>query len=122
AFLESDPVTPSGVPPFDEHAADVVRGGEVDVALGVLCRCAVTPTLDVPGGSADVHFPPDADVLHRLEPTHVTERVRLVEIEDEFRFDQSAGVRADLDRSPRRLEGQAAFRGIAEAIGRAQCA
>ena len=94
---------PADVPAFDQHAAKPVLGGEVDVAPGVRGgRAVLRPGR--PGFLVQVQRPPHADVLVRLEPAHVAEPVRLVEVEDQAGFDQTAGPVADRDRAPRRGE------------------
>ena len=92
---------PPDVPALDEHAVEAVVGGEVDVAAGVLGRRAVVGAA-VPRPLPDVHRPPDADVLARLDPRDVAEGVRLVEVEDDVVRDEVAGRVADEDGSPRR--------------------
>ena len=58
---------PALVPAFDQHPAETVLRGEVDVLDGI-GRCRAVPGTAAPGGDALVHLPPDAHVLHGLEP------------------------------------------------------
>src|SRR5690606_42042917 len=62
------PVTvPADIPALDQYAADAVFGRKVDVLLRLLRRCSVRRAR-APGVPADVHAPPDANVLPRLYP------------------------------------------------------
>ncbi len=79
---------PALVPAFDQHAAETMFRREVDVALR-FGRGRAVFRAGAPGLRAEVHAPPDADVLERLHPGHVAELVRLVEIEDEVRHVQA---------------------------------
>jgi hypothetical protein len=57
-----------------------------------------------------MHPPPDADVLRWLEPRHVAELVRLVEIENDVRRQvERAGTVCDQQRAPGRRERRDAF-------------
>src|SRR5690606_31137669 len=106
---------PADVPALDEHSAEAVLGGEVDVAHGVFGGRAVLGTR-VPAAGLQVHVPPDADVLHRLEPADVAQLVGLVEVQDQAGFDQSAGLVGDLQGAPGGDEGGVAHdRGAAQA-------
>src|SRR3546814_3398945 len=57
-----------------------------------------------PAPVAANHAPPDTDIFHRLEPAHVAELVRLVEVEFEIVFDQPRRIVGDADRPPRGRE------------------
>ena len=94
---------PAHVPAFDQHAAEAVGGGEVDVALGVF-RGRPVPRSRRPRFLVQVQRPPHPHVLVRLEPADIAEPVRLVEVEDQAGLDQVGRALADLDRPPRRLE------------------
>ncbi len=97
---------PAAVPALDQDAAKSVGGGEVDVALRVR-RGRAMPRSRAPGLRVEVQRPPDADVLVRLEPGHVAERIRLVEVEDQVGHVEPGGIGRDLDRAPRRRERRA---------------
>src|SRR5690606_34202904 len=95
------PVTvPADIPALDQYAADAVFGRKVDVLLRLLRRCSVRRAR-APGVPADVHAPPDANVLPRLYPGYVAELVRLVQVQDQVGVQQTDGVRRNLDRPPR---------------------
>jgi D-aminopeptidase len=70
---------PADVPALDQHAAEAMLRREVDVPLRIRRGRAVLRT-GRPGGFLQMQFPPDADVLRRLEPADVAEHVRLVEV------------------------------------------
>src|SRR5690606_3324778 len=108
---------PADVPALDQHAAEAVLGGEVDVAQGVFGGRAV-PGPRVPAARVEVHVPPDADVLHRLEPADVAELVGLVEVQDQAGFDEAAGLVGDLDGPPGGVERRFAHDGRAGQAGR----
>lgn len=80
AFLP--PAFPAGVPALDEHAGDAVTVRKTDVAQRLVGRRAVARALG-PGVAAIVHAPPDADVLHRLDPGDIGDLGRRIEVEQE---------------------------------------
>ena len=99
-----DPVAvPAGVPPLDEHTAESVGGGEVDHPFRVGRRGSVLRSR-APGEDAQMHPPPDPDVLHRLDPVGLGESVRWIEVEAEHRGREIGDVVGHLDRAPRRHE------------------
>ena len=99
-----DPVAvPALVPAFDQHAAEAVLRGEVDVALHVGVVGAVLLAA-APGGAVEVHLPPDADVLADVDPRGVGEPVRLVEVQLDARIRERHRRAADQHRAPRRDE------------------
>ena len=103
-----DPVAvPADVPPFDQHAPEAVGRREIDVALGVLRGGAVLRP-GAPGHGVDVHPPPDADVLHRLDPAGVRDAARRIELEAEERGRQVGDAIGHLDGAPWGLERRAA--------------
>ena len=112
--LAAAPALPAFVPPLEQHPLDVVRRGEVDVALGILGRGAVAfvhrPALD-----PEVHAPPDADVLHRTNPARVLDFAGFVQVENQPRINQPHRLVGQLHRTPRRRE--AARRAGLRAVG-----
>ncbi len=100
---------PTDVPALHEHAAKTVLGGEVDIAARVRRRRAVLRA-GRPAPRAEMHAPPDADVLRRLEPRHIAELVRLVEVENQIRRHiKRAGILGDQQHPPRRRERRSPF-------------
>ncbi|KAG1468123.1 hypothetical protein G6F57_012721 [Rhizopus arrhizus] len=98
---------PAGIPAFHQHAAEAMRSSEVDHLLrfrggGRVLRAARPALVD------QVHRPPHAQVLGRLYPAHIAQRIGFIEVEDQGRFDQPAGTGGDLQRAPRRGKGQGA--------------
>ena len=96
---------PARIPALHQHAAEAMRGGEVDHLL----RLGGGGRVLRPRGPAlvvQVHRPPHAHVLGRLHPAHIAQRIGLVEVEDQVRFDQATGTVCDLQRAPGRGEGQ----------------
>ena len=92
---------PAHVPALHEHAVEAVIGGEVDVAARVLGRGAVVrPT--APRPLAQVHGPPDADVLARPGVRHVAQGVGRVEVERRVVGDEVGRFVADHEQTPRR--------------------
>ncbi len=61
-----------------------------------------------PGHRVDVHAPPDADVLHRMDPVRAGQGVRRIEIQAEQRRREIRRAVGELNRSPRRDERRAA--------------
>ena len=53
---------PAKVPTFDQHAAETMLGGEIDMAFGV-CRRGAVFFARCPTAFIEVHIPPDADVF-----------------------------------------------------------
>ena len=109
ALAIREPVTvPTLVPALDEHAAETVLRGKVDVVFGVR---GGRPMLRArsPAGCPQVHLPPDADVLIGLEPGNVAELVGLIEIEDQVGHVQAARVVGDLQCAPGRGERRRAL-------------
>ncbi len=103
-FAAGEPVAvPAQVPAFDQHPAKAVLGRKIDMLDSVLGRCAMLGSR-VPGLQLQVHFPPDADVLHRLDPADVAQAVRLVQVQDQAGFRQACGAVADLQGAPGRVE------------------
>ena len=82
---------PAGIPAFHQNATKTVCRGEVDVSLGVL-RGGAMLRPGAPGHGVDVHSPPDADVLHWLDPAHVAQHVGRIEIEPEHRWREVSGA------------------------------
>ena len=108
---------PAEVPTLDQHAAEAVVGGEVDVALGVGGgRAVLGPT--APGLDLDVHAPPDADVLAGLDPADVAQRVRRIEVEDQVGVDEPGGAVGDMQGTPGRNEAGAGAHAHAVVPGR----
>src|SRR6202165_941737 len=110
-----DPVSiPADVPSLDEHAADPIRRGEIDVAFGIRGGGAVPRTrmpahvpqavLKIPEfagrSAADVHPPPDTNEFHRLDPAYVWKDVRWIEVEAQDRRREIGGSIGDLNRAP----------------------
>ena len=101
------PAVPAGVPPLDEHAAETMLRGEIDILPGARGgRAMIRPLAPTPR-PAD-HAPPDADIFHRLHPAHIAELVRFVEIEFEVACHKPRCIVGDADRAPGRCEGQIA--------------
>jgi hypothetical protein len=66
-------------------------------------------------------LPPHADELRRLDPRHVAQLVRLVQVQFQVRHVQAGRAVGDAQRAPRRREGAVAHDGRADADG-ASCA
>ena len=89
---------PAEVPAFDQHAAEVVRRREIDVALRALGGGTVAFRIQrivVPCVKELMQNPPDADVFAGLDPRRVFDLAGLVEVEHQARFDQPAGTVGD---------------------------
>ena len=98
--LVAAPVLPTLVPPLEKDALDVVGRGEVDVPQGVFGGGAVARAHG-PHLRAEVHAPPDADILLRLDPRGVGYLGGLVEVENQRRVDEVHRLVAQLDGAPR---------------------
>ena len=94
---------PADVPALDQHAAQSVGGGEVDVAFRVRGGRAVFGPR-APGHGADVHAPPDAHVLHRFDPARALEHAGWVQVEAEHRRHEIGCAVGELDGPPGRDE------------------
>ena len=119
-----EPVLPADVPAFDEQLVEPVCRREVDVPLHVLVVGAVAaagPASGVirhaelyrrhvarigPVALAGDHFPPYAHVFHGLDPRGVVIGARLVEVQDQLRGEDVAGVVRDRHRAPRGMAGR----------------
>ncbi len=99
-----DPVAvPAHIPAFDQHAAQPVCGREIDIAFRVRRRGAVFGP-GAPRHRADVHAPPDAHILHRLDPARVLNDARRIEVQAEQGRRQIGRAVGQLDGAPRRHE------------------
>jgi len=117
----AEPVAaPAQVPAFHQHAPEVMAGGKIDVAHRIGGGRAMGRA-ELPGLLAQVHLPPDPDVLHRPDPGHIAQRVGLVEVEDQVGLDQIAGALADLDGAPWGVERRTALDLGEAAAARGQC-
>ena len=113
-----DPVAvPPHVPSLDEHAADPVGRGKVDVAFGIRSRRAVLRSR-APRHRVDVHAPPDADVLHRLDPVGVGDDAGRIEIQPDHRGREVGHFVGNLNRAPWRHERRMAAHLDAVGVGR----
>ena len=95
---------PARVPAFDQHPAEAVLRREVDVAHRVGGRRAVLRA-GRPALGFKMQRPPDADVLAGLEPRHVAQCVRRVEVQE--RVGRHRQLRSGVgreDHAPRCLE------------------
>ena len=99
-LLLAVPVFPADVPAFDEEGIKAVLGGKVDVAAHIVVVGGMTavgrglgvisPThlnrREVVGVGPAVfvrnHLPPNAHVFHGMNPRHILDGTRLVEVED----------------------------------------
>jgi len=133
-LVEELPILPADVPALDQYFVESVLGCEVDVAahVGRVGRVAGRGTagrvvgfartygrnvLGVgPRSLAADHLPPDADVLHRMDPRRVLVGARIVEVQYQARGEDAAGVVRHLDRPPggvaRRLHRALPSRGV----------
>ena len=100
-FLLAVPVLPADVPTLDEQCVEAVGGGKVDIAAYVLVVGGVAAVrggmliigdaqLDggeiigvTPAALVGNHFPPYAHILHGVDPRHIFQHARVVEVEDE---------------------------------------
>ena len=112
------PVFPANIPAFYQHLVETVGSGEVDILLHVLrigrmhavgLHLGVVRLIQLhrgqvprvgPGTVAGNHLPPDADVLHGLDPGSIFQLARLVEVEDELGGQDVAGIVAHHHRAP----------------------
>ena len=94
---------PAKVPTFDQHAAETMLGGEIDMAFGV-CRRGAVFFARCPTALIEVHFPPDADVFVWDHPADIAQGVGLVEVEDQRAFEQARRAIGNLYRAPRCVE------------------
>ena len=118
-FLFAVPVFPADVPAFDEQPVKTVGGSEVDIAahVGVVGTvCAIWRGVFkvglaqfhrgkivgvIPGALAGNHLPPHTHVLHGMNPRHILQGTRLVEVEDEARGQYIGGFFAYHHGAPR---------------------
>ena len=91
---------PPHVPPLHQYAPDSVGRGKVDVALGIRGRRAMLRSR-APRHRVDVHAPPDADVLHRLDPVGVRDDAGRIEIQSDHGGRELGDFVGDLNRAPR---------------------
>ena len=129
------PVLPADVPALDEHLLQAVLGREVDITLHVLRigRMASVGTdvvpvhlVDIDAGQvvgivpralADDHLPPHATILRGVDPGRVLDLAGLVEVEDQVGGEHVAGVVADHDRTPGRVERHLHVGLVARGVG-----
>ena len=71
---------PTGVPAFHQHPIEAVLSGEVHVGERTFGSGAVARPA-APGVLADMHTPPDADVLARFHPGHIPQLIGLIEVD-----------------------------------------
>ena len=111
-------------------------GSKVDIAVHVVIVGSVQPVrlglgivkvVELYGGQVESirplalaidHLPPHADILHGLDPRCVLNLARLVEVQDEVRGQDVAGIVADHHRAPGRRAGSLQVALVALGIGR----
>ena len=111
------PVFPARIPTFHQYPVEPVFSREVNVFAGIGGGGAVASvsstalgTLSglgsavIPGGFAQVHFPPDANVLGGFDPTHIGNFTGFIQVEDQFGGQQTGCIRANQHHSPGGLE------------------
>src|SRR3989449_381173 len=113
-----DPVAvPAHIPSLDQHAADPVRRGKIDVTLRIRGGRPMFRSR-APRHRPDVHPPPDADVLHRLDPVGARDDARRIEIQPDDGRRELCHVVGDLNRAPRRHERRMTAHFDAVGVGR----
>ena len=99
---------PPLVPAFDQDGFEAVLRGEIDIVDRVLGGGAMLGA-SVPAPFVEMHRPPDTDIFVRLRPTHITETVGFVEVEQDVRRRVKARrILGDKDRAPGCDEGRRA--------------
>ena len=122
-LLVSKPVLPAYVPSLYQQPIHPVGGCEVDEALhvgggGSVATVGLHPgvvgpvevdAVEIigvsPGALAGDHLPPDAHILHRLDPGGVLDLARLIEVIDQFACEDVPCIITDDDRTPGGIEG-----------------
>ena len=122
-LLVSKPVLPAYVPSLYQQPIHPVGGRKVDEALHISGRGSVATVglhlgvvgpvevdaMEVigvsPGALAGDHLPPDAHVLHRLDPGGVLDLAGLIEVIDQLARKDVPRIIADDDRTPGGVEG-----------------
>ena len=122
-LLVSKPVLPAYVPSLYQQPIHSVGGREVDEALHISGRGSVATVglhlgvvgpvevdaVEVigvsPGALAGDHLPPDAHVLHRLDPGGVLDLAGVIEVVDQLARKDVPRIIADDDRTPGGVEG-----------------
>ena len=100
-LLTANPVFPAFVPAFHQNGVKAIGGGIVNVSAHVLVigrMASVGRGLGIvgyaqphggilirigPSLAAGNHLPPDAHILHGMDPTHILQGAGLIEIEDD---------------------------------------
>src|SRR4029079_5434886 len=114
----SEPVFPSRIPSFHEHALDIVGRCEIYIAFdvgGIRAMFSVGDHFSVraetvwklriaPGTFVRLHFPPYAAEFHGFYPGCIIQCTGLVEVEDKPGRQHLFGAVTDNDGSPRRFE------------------
>ena len=122
-LLVTKPVLPANVPPLDKQSVHSMGGGKVDEALHIGGRGSVATVglhlgvigpveMDAveivgvgPCALAGDHLPPDAHVLHRLDPGGVLDLARLIKVIDQLARKDVPRIIADDDGTPGGVEG-----------------
>ena len=102
--LKTNPVFPTGVPPFYQQSLNVVCGCKIDEFLGISRGGSVVTTGIFPGFSVQVHVPPDANVFHGFYPGYIAQFIGFVEVDNQIRFDETSCIRRNLDGAPWSVE------------------
>ena len=120
-FLFAIPILPADVPAFDEEGVEAIGSGEVDITthVGVVgAMGAVGFGVHVvslaeddgrivvgvcPGALTRNHLPPNTHILDGVNPRHVLQSARLVEVEDETRSQGLGGRGGHHNGAPRRM-------------------
>ena len=93
------PCFPSLIPAFGQKAANAVTGAKVNVVFGPFGGGSMCGS-GIPGVFSGVHAPPYSGEFHGFDPRHVFDCARLVEILNQMRFHQLAGIAGDHDCAP----------------------
>ena len=134
-LLLAVPVLPAYVPTLDKEGVESVLGGEVDIAahIGVVgAMGAVRLGVDkvglaqlhrgevvgvAPSALARNHLPPNAHILHWVNPRDILQRTGVIQVEDKARPQCVGGLIAHHHRAPRRVAGGLHTALVARCIG-----
>ena len=119
-----EPILPADVPAFDQQLVEPVLRREVDVTFHVVVVRSMAAAGLAPGvirrtelnrrhvarigpvAFARDHLPPYAHVLHGFDPRSIGVSARFVQVEDQIRGEDVAGVVRNHHRAPRGTAGR----------------